>query len=306
MGSPRPPKSTTTAMHGIVGRGGEAAGGGRERLAGREVSPGPVLVDPGGPDVAAGGVDRGPEPRSYPSWLSFTRTAPTPPGGAERFAGVMLVHGPGTDGEGGPSEETDLVLPGAPSPGGARRNPARSRQARSRPSSHEIPRRILQRIDPRLMNVRTAPRPSSGLAETEPEPIPELDGGGVARVGVASDAQRRVVAEAPRHPVGRPPRSRRRRSRGPRGSNCRCRSRRRDGRETQEAPLAAFRSALRIGQSAMASEPSRHRLRLPERARYAARYRGGRGQSRWARRASRRATRALTRWPNRSRSPYPM
>ena len=55
----------------------------------------------------------------------------------------------------------------------------------------------------------------------------------------------------------RPRACRRRRRPCRRAASSRCRRRRRGGRDTQVAPAAVLSSALRIGQSAIASEPSR-------------------------------------------------
>ena len=78
----------------------------------------------------------------------------------------------------------------------------------------------------------------------------------VASVGVADDAHGGVVAKHALEALAPPPRCRRRPSPGPRAASSRCRRRRRGGSSPRRRPRPVLSSALRIGQSAMASEPS--------------------------------------------------
>ena len=79
----------------------------------------------------------------------------------------------------------------------------------------------------------------------------------VARVGVPRDADAGIVRQHALEADRASRACRRPRSPGRHAASCRCRRRRRDGSDTHDAPLATFSSAFRIGQSAIASLPSR-------------------------------------------------
>ena len=146
--------------------------------------------------------------------------------------------------------------------GARRRRRRRARRARThRARRARSPRPLARSSGARSIAARRCSSTSSiahahGAARATPVRRGEVERLLVAGVGVAHDAHAGIGRQHALEAARRARRCRRRRRPCRRAASSRCRRRRRGGTLTQVAPAAVLTSAFRIGQSAIASEPS--------------------------------------------------